>query len=475
MATELDIYTGKLEYKDVNFNFVFNGEELRLIPPAKNEKDVWYKILLMPIVEGTYTMASPKMDVPYLIGQCNENGHTLIFLTKQGAHIGAYNSVLIVEVAAYILCKTNSEPISKMSFTCPELDCIYPVTQGFSYTFDHEEFSNHGILSIKTEDYATTVTNPQNFQVDGKDVEISFGISRNPHFKVGLPPLTLHSTMILRFEPTEDYTFIVRLWFVAKEFLQFMCYRRNIFIPVADLSTPAEEGKTRTFASFHMLNESGDEELETLQKGRFIKLSYLSCKEGEILNDIAANRLYTRHIPDTYASGRLINAARFVMITAAFEWEFRRTYPDGIPRDSKDVEIEDTAMRAIQALIDGSTGALKKKYKFLRYVIQKSDSLEKKVVYAGTELDSVIGTFGRHLYSLNDTELIYSEMGKRLAEQRNHFAHGDLDIDLINESILDLIYTERIVYAMQLRYYGIDDHNIQKAINDLFRCGIMIE
>ena len=474
MATELDIYTGILEYKEITFSFMFNGVELRLIPPTDKKWEVRRDLLMTPIGEGAYTMASPKMDVPYLIGHSNESGQTLIFLTKQGAHIGSYNTVLFVEVAGYILCKTDCKPISKISFTCPELDCIHPVTQGFSYTLNHEDFNEHGILSVKTEDFDATTTTPQKFLVDGKEVTVSFGISKGISTKVDQLPLTLHSTMILRFKPTEDYAFIVRLWFVAKEFLQFMCYRRNIFLPVADLSTSVEEGKTLTFTSFHMFGETGDEELEILQKGRFIKLSYLSGKERVILNDIAANRLYTRHIPDTYEAGRHINAARFVMITAAFEWEFTRTNPDGIPKSDKELEIEKTATEAIQALVDSSTGDLKAKYKFLRYIIRKSDSLEKKVVHTGAAFDAIIGVFGKQLYALNDTELIYSEMGKRLADQRNHFAHGDLDIDFIDESLLDLIYSERIIYAMQLKYYGIIDKNIQRAINDLFCYGILI-
>ena len=59
-------------------------------------------------------------------------------------------------------------------------------------------------------------------------------------------------------------------------------------------------------------------------------------------------------------------------------------------------------------------------------------------------------------------------MGQRLASQRNHFAHGDLDKDFIGYSLLDLIYMQYIVYAMQLRYYGVSDQNIRRAINELF-------
>lgn len=476
MATELDIYTGKLNYKNIEFDFVFDKEELRLIPPTDKRTEVRFGVLMKKNGEGpAYTFALPNMDEPYLIGKCNESGQTLIFLTKQGSHIGSYNEVLFVEVAGYILCKTDSKPISKMSFSGPEIDCIHPVTQGFSCKFDPDEFNTRGILAVTTEDFDTTTTEPQTFQVDGKEVQIYFGISRGLSTKVGEPPLTLHSTMILEFDPSEDYPFIVRLWFVAKTFVQFMCYRKNVFISKVNLSTPAEDGKTSTFASFYMLNESGDGEFETLQKGRFIKQSYLSGKEGEIFNDIAANRLYTRHIPDTYEFGRHINAARFVMIMAAFEWEFSRAYPEGIPKGEDELALEEIVTEAIQVLIDGSTGDLKKKYKDIRYHIKKSDTLEKKIIHMGENLDSIIGIFGKQLYSLNETELLYSEMGRRLSDQRNHYAHGDLDMDFIDKSLLDLVFVERMVYAMQFKYYGIDDKNIQKAINELFKCNILIQ
>ena len=252
-----------------------------------------------------------------------------------------------------------------------------------------------------------------------------------------------------------------------------MCYRKNVFLPVADLSTPAEEGKTRIFATFTMLGEDGEEDLEALKKGKYIKLAYLSGVEGRILNDIALRRLYARHIPDTYASGCVVNAARFVMITAAFEWEFKRLYPDGITKSEETLAIEAAATEEIQKLIDNSTGSLKRKYKFLRKLIS-SDSLQSEIVHIGNEIGSIIDLFGKRLYSLNDTELLYSEMGKRLADQRNNYAHGNLDIDFIDNSLLDLIYTERIVYAMQLKLSGVDDKNIQRAINDLFNCGLAI-
>lgn len=42
----------------------------------------------------------------------------------------------------------------------------------------------------------------------------------------------------------------------------------------------------------------------------------------------------------------------------------------------------------------------------------------------------------------------------RISSQRNFYAYSDLDIGFIDLSLLDVIYLERIVYSMQLKYYG---------------------
>lgn len=211
-----------------------------------------------------------------------------------------------------------------------------------------------------------------------------------------------------------------------------------------------------------------------LQEERLIKQLHIAGKEGEILTDIASDSIYLRHIPDTYQSGRHINAARFVMITAAFEWEFKRLYPDGIKKSEKTIIAENEVSEEIQHLIDNTTGKKKNILKFLHRLV-RSDSLQTEIVQIGKDFPTVIDVFGNYLYRINNAELNYSEMGQRLSNQRNHFAHGDLDKDFIDLSLLDLIFLENIIYAMQLKYYDVDDKEIQRAIKELFRYYIYID
>lgn len=381
--------------------------------------------------------------------------------------------MLFIEIFAYIVCKYDRDTIDRISFNSPEINCIHPVNQAYNCSFDNDIFLNNGIFSLTTLDFDSTTTDKQSFKVDDVNVLVQFSVSRSLSSKIGEAPVSFNSTMLFEFEPTSNFAFILKLWRIGKQFIQFLCYRKNIFLPTAELSAPYGGGKHEKFATLYVLNESGDSEPETLKKGRYIKQQYISGFEGKILTDIAANLLYIRHLPNTYESGRHINAARFIMITAAFEWEFHRAYPDGVPKKEAAIKVENEAGEAIQSLIDSSSGKLKRKYQFLKKLI-KSDSLQAEIVKMSEDFDKVIGNFGKHLYHLNGENLVYSEMGQRLAEQRNHFAHGDLDKDFIGLSLLDLIYMEYVIYAMQLRFYGIDDINIQKSINELFHLNCSI-
>lgn len=100
------------------------------------------------------------------------------------------------------------------------------------------------------------------------------------------------------------------------------------------------EKTTSNIGSLHIRNESHETDEASIKAERYIRQKDIAGLEGKILGDIAEDRLYLRHIPDSYKVALHINAARFVMITAAFEWEFRRLYPDGIPKSTKRLEAE---------------------------------------------------------------------------------------------------------------------------------------
>lgn len=350
-----------------------------------------------------------------------------------------------------------------------ELDCIYPTGQAL----ESPEWSEDGVISIKTKDFDNTTSHKQKFTVDGKDIFVFFGILRTSSGKIGKPPLELHSEMFFEFEKTKDYAFILRLWRIAKCFIQYLCYRKNVNLSAVEVSAPYGDERHEKFATLHIVKEDVDNEPEILEKRRYIKQEYINGVEGKILNDIAEDRIYLRHLPETYRTGRSINAARFVMITAAFEWTFKKNYPDGITKKPATIRAEETATEVLNGLVYGSKGKLKEIYKFLRKLIG-SNSLQTEIEQMGKDYAEIVDVFGKRLYSINKETLKYSEMGLRLSLQRNNYAHGNLDKEFIGLALLDLVYLEYIVYAMQLKEYGVESISIQRAINDLFGCSIAL-
>lgn len=378
-------------------------------------------------------------------------------------------------VVAYIICKYNRSLINRISFSSPEIDAIHPLRNSFTFSLGDnlEKFNETGILSVTTRDFDSTTTEPQSFMVDNKIVSAYFAVWRGIHIKVGEPPLSLNSYLMFEFEPTSEYEFILKLWRIAKSFITYLCYRRNANLPTAKLSAPYAGEKHEEFATLYIVGEDESLNTEDIQKGRYISQQLIAGHEGQILEDIASNKLYLRHIPKSYDSGQHIDAAKFIMLTSAFEWEFRRIYPNGVKKSEAALAVEKTATEEIEILFRRSTGRLRNKYRYLKKRI-KDDPLQSEIVQVGTDFAEIINLFGERLYSLSNEKLIYSEMGQRLADQRNHFAHGDLDKDFIDLSLLDLIFLERIVYAMQLKYYAIEAPKIQSAINDLFHCGFAL-
>lgn len=465
---ELELYTGRLTYRDIEFTFIFDRKKLKLIPPEKEKRNVelWF---MKELAKGMYTIGEPLYIEENLVGICNETSNKIIFIPAF-SDVGQEGSTLIVDIKYFIINKIGQQQIDRIAIKSPEINYIYPTT----IALNNLKWAKDGVLGVDTRPFSETTTDKEKFKLDGKEINIYFGISISSSYKTGESPLNLNSNLYLDFEPTEDYEFIIKLLELIKKFIQYLCYRRNIVFTSVEISSPTEDGlHLHTATLYNCLDNKEVVELYPLEKGRYIKYEYIKGAMGKIIKDLASKKIYFEHIPDTYESGRRINAGKFVMITAGFEWEFKRNYPKGIKKSKKRKEAEQKVRVTINRLIRNNSGKTKEIFRFLKKLI-KSDSLESSIVQYGKDFGEISDVFGKRLYGLNGEVLNYSKMGNRISKQRNHFAHGEIDQEFIGLSLLDLVYLEYVIYIMQLKYYGLDDDRIKRAINELFRCNIMI-
>lgn len=58
MVLEIELYTGKLKFKDIEFTFVFDKKELRLIPPKGLKRDLYQERFMRKLKSGVYTLGN---------------------------------------------------------------------------------------------------------------------------------------------------------------------------------------------------------------------------------------------------------------------------------------------------------------------------------------------------------------------------------------------------------------------------------
>lgn len=461
-------YSGTLKFKDVDFVFVFDGSELVLIPPKECKNDIMWGWLKKEICPGVYTSGDPlTVDVPYLDGFCNETSKRLIFLTREESTVGSRNSTLYINVAGYLECSPNTNGFCRMTLSGRALNYIHPVNRAFSQVFDSDDLTEKGIISIRTNGFDRTSTVKRAFRFEGRDIAAYFSVGWTCSMKISTPPITLNSSMIFEFDETDDYWFFYRLWHAAEDFLKYLTFSKNTLIEDCSLQAMYDDSHYPSTAEFKLARSSEPFDTKPLEKGRYIQLSLLDPYEIKMFGAIADGEIYLRHIPETYEKGHTLDASDFVLTSAAFEWEFDQAYPSGAVKSEARVAAEQRASAQMDECINQSSGKAKKILKYAKKSIGFSN-LESKIVQAGRDFHEMIGVFGEGLYKRNDEEFSYEVIGSRLAEQRNDFAHGNIDKDFKGAAILDLLLLRYLVYAMQLKRIGVSAANTRRAINELF-------
>ena len=471
---ESETYTGELNYRNILFQFVYEHGELRLYPDEKDKEVIRLRWLMSAVSPGVYVDGDPLlMEEPFLEGRCHELHGGIVFLTQIGSSVRSVNCNLVVTVLSIIKKIKISETTTRLSLSGPCIDYVFPVNRAWRSEYDWDEMQVNGAISITTSGFDSTTSERFNVQVEGKEVCAYFSVGWTVSHGIENPPITLSAILSFEFEETNDYSFFLKLWYQAERFLGFMTGQSEVGPLSGRLGCQMENGKYRNYAEMELAEQPSEFDAKHLSKGRYLTLDKLEGNEEKLFRDIADNNIYLRHLPRTNKDKHVIDAARFVLVTAAFEWEFQRLYPDGVPKRAARLKGEKRALEIIEKEIESSTGEIKQALKRAKLSIGFTN-LQSKVVYAAKQFSSVIDVFGKRLYDLNEEEFKCSKIGERLANQRNNFAHGNIDKDFEGVAILDLVYLGYLILAMQLRNCGISDKGIQRAINSQFGLHIAV-
>ena len=453
---------GILDYKEIKFEFIIDKESLQLKPKEEFKKR-FIDCFRQSLGNGIYTNKENYLEDEYLIGQRSDNYQYIIFI-PESKNIETYffKDLLYIRVK-HIIYMNKIVSIDKVNIYCEELNAIYDIRK----SIEKQGFNENGESELRLKSFEENKAEKFEFTYKDQKVECDFNISKTLYRKITEFPVQIRSQISLKFDTTNNYMFISALYDIVKKFIQFLCYRENITIEEIQIYSKDEK---EVYTQVGTLEAQGEEilpEEERILLNRYISYDYVKDIVGNIFQSISSQDLYMRHFPLSYKDGKEENEAIFVMTTVAFEWEFKKLYPKGIPHSETTVKAQEEITKKINELKEKSTGKKKKIYKNLLKFIDL-DGFADNLEYTCNDLNDVIFDFGDKLYKINNEHLNYREMGERLSEQRNHFAHGDIDQEFIGLALLDLIFLKEIVYAMQLKRFGLNDENIRKSLKDLF-------
>ncbi len=405
-------------------------------------------------------------DDLYLLGYDIENGKKIIFFVNEIPK-DIYGCVRQdIMVYSYICYNGDIMKITGMQFYNEEINYFGGIRKGYQI-----EIENMERFSLITNHYADT---KEEFEFNDGSENIKCTLSKETSLNLDtITPISIQSILSLHFNDTNDYELLRKRYYIVKQFFSFICYRKNIDFRKILLLGRDENDKMTIIGTIHN-NYKLEKEDERIVK-KTVKYDLLKSHIKDIFELISNDNLYTEHIPSTYNDRLKITPSRFILITAAFEWSIRGIY--NIPISEKQERVKNDILRVISDLKEKEdyNHNLRKQLEFYKKIIENIDSnLSKKISYALKDLSVILEKFIKNIYKINGRENFkYSEIAERIQNQRNNYAHGNIDKDINTNVILDIIILEWVNYAMILKKLGYKDEEIIEIIKVIFNRNVI--
>ena len=403
----------------------------------------------------------------YLVGVETSSNNPIVFFVDDVPQ-GMPWSSSSCKVYFYFILDDENYWFSGISFYCKELDFFYDSVHTLSIDVQ-EPFR----FLITTKNHKETVKS-FDFMHDGVLVNGSVVVSCSykPHSPT---PLELKTTINLIFPETDDFEFIMNLYTVAYKFICFIAARKNVFFDVIKLhqkkvSIKTKEGYTKSISLCIDENNGFVEDKQALEKT--LPYSLIENHLSTLWQFISDNKLYAEHLPEN-SKDSSYTIARMVLIMAAFEWnanEFLEITTTSVAR----TEVKNDILSTLESL-SNSYNSKKKGYlkSFIKQIELYDISLSGKIKFALHKYENILFPSINYIYGINK-EPLKSDYKKKIAERvqshRNAFAHGDIQIEIDSNIILDLYVLQWTIYCIILEEIGFSNLEIKKAVH-YFRNG----
>ncbi|ALC80456.1 hypothetical protein [Bacillus gobiensis] len=395
-----------------------------------------------------------------LFGETFENNKDIFF--KFHYIIKTSLKTYTAKINYYILFSEKGYEYDGIGITADELNWFYDIRNAYK-----AETGNDGELNLETIPFKNLEKN-FSFNLNKDKLQGSLNISRK-FSSTELSPIQLYTELTFHLEnTTKNCDTAAKLYNLTNQLLSFLCYRRNITFNTITLKKKDSSGLYRKVGQL-FINEkkSNITEEKKLIRERLIGLPLIEDNLSSLFQKLADKNIYLSHIPQDSKDQNYITPARFILVTARFEWQFPITF-DSYKDEFKFKAQKQEIISFLVKKVAENSGELKKYFKSVKRNIERTDlTLAKKINFALNHFKGELEIFIKNLYELDDPNL--SEISDRIQEQRNNFAHGNISKEINPRITRDFFVLEWLNYAMILRDLGVSPHNIKIAINNLFQ------
>lgn len=470
-----DLLTGLIFFMGNNCVFKLDESVFSLVIEEIEEKDTQVSLSR---AFGLENKPQPQAELPSfttLVAKDFEKRKRIHFHIKKVYK--TQPNTFEVTLDSYIIFHGYETFFDSLKVEADELDWFYPIKTAF----DEYRFSNDGKTQLQLNPFDKS-TEEFEFRLEKTMVKGSLSVSRNINIE-STTPLKLSSNLTYFFEETKDVATAKKLLLATKELLSFVSYRRNSHINKVTLGKKHDNGYYLVGELFINYSKPEEKELEKIIKERIISYSLINSSFTNLLEKISDNKVYSRHIPETYRLKNSYNAARFIMATAGFEWQYGLTYKEKIEHDKNRYELERQEVLDFLSEKVGESLDNRNRRRFFNNAKNNYKDYQTnfagKIIRALKDSEEVLKDFIESYYNLNNIEIstgdfknnfakMCPEIAKRIQDQRNAIAHGNLEVEFDNSFTTDLSILEWLFYAMVLQDIGLTKENVKKAINNLF-------
>ncbi|HAN09534.1 MAG TPA: hypothetical protein DCP90_02860 [Clostridiales bacterium] len=456
---------GYVEYKEKKHYFDFDIETYEL---DLTDSDIGIDNLKMIFNN------SNKDDTPNdLHGITMDKSKKIIFLLnfKNSSNTNFRVTKHKFKVYAYYEFEIDEDiKVDALSFYGRELDCFYEVGRAYNSNIDITE----GSVNLEVIEFSKLEQKTE-FFINEDKVEATLNISHQLNHS-SATPLTFETEMKFKFNTINNLERIFDIYYCAKKFLMYIAYRENVEINKVELKVKTDNDKYKKIGKLFIYSQNlGVIEKEKNVSQKIVKYDLIKDIWGAIIESLSNHKIYIEHIPFNSIEKNRIDPARFIIITAGFEREFMMFYGENLKTRENEIfkKIKSELISKISEVKTEKSSKEKKYVSSAERFIEKWDfSLEDKIRRSIKDFKYIVDLYVKYV---NDDEYREVDIPKRVSEQRNNYAHGNIDVEMNGLVVLDLRLIEIINYAFVLRKLGQDDKSICKTVFQLFSIKMMID